>query len=235
MKRRYFMYAMMFVCITLFSQEYLTSPIYQYYRFLELDGTLPKKSLNYYSLSNSFYLQSIDKTHIWSKYLDLSKRDSSLIQTLPLETYASYNSSYSRGFNDGALWQGKGYNLSILGGVLMKKGGFSFALAPIFWYAQNLPFSMVPVDPSHSSPYGSFIPNIDEPQRFGASPVYHIDWGESEIRYTLNNLTVGIGTQSVWIGPAFKNALILSNNAGGFPKIDVGLYPYETSIGSFEA
>jgi hypothetical protein len=219
------------------AQEYLTSPIYQYYRFLELDGSLKINTLNYYSLSdtNNISFKSIIE-HPWKNYINFRNinKNNGDFKILPFEGYYSYNIAYPRGFNDGSPWQGKGSNMTILGGVLFNKWGFSAYIAPLIWYAQNMPFPTIPSDPSHDSNYSSFIPNIDEPQRFGDKPIYNLDWGESEIRYTYHHFTIGIGTQSVWIGPALKNSLILSNNAGGFPKIDIGLYPWHTITGIFE-
>lgn len=219
----------------IYAQEYLTSPIYQYYRFLELDGSLKLNILNYYSLSDTSNISFNNRLkHPWENYINFKDENNSIVKILPFEGYYSYNPSYPRGFNDGSTWQGKGSNMTILGGVLFKKMGFSAYIAPIIWYAQNMSFSTIPPDPSHDNNYSSFIPNIDEPQRFGDTPIYNWDWGESEIRYTYYPFTIGIGLQSVWIGPTLKNALILSNNAGGFPKIDIGFYPWTTITGIFE-
>ena len=58
--------------------------------------------------------------------------------------------------------------------------------------------------------------------------------GQSEIRYTGEKLTLGIGNQSLWLGPGIYNSLILSNNAGGFPKLDIGMRKIDTPAGEFE-
>jgi hypothetical protein len=72
--------------------------------------------------------------------------------------------------------------------------------------------------------YGYYgVSSIDAPQRFGDEPLFTYDWGDSEIRYMWKNLTVGFGTQAIWLGPAQLNPIIHSNNASSYPKLDIGL------------
>ncbi|MDR2410351.1 MAG: capsule assembly Wzi family protein, partial [Bacteroidales bacterium] len=61
------------------------------------------------------------------------------------------------------------------------------------------------------------------PQRFGNEPFFTYDWGDSEIRYAWKTLTIGFGTQAIWLGPAQINPIIHSNNAPSYPKLDIGL------------
>jgi hypothetical protein len=72
--------------------------------------------------------------------------------------------------------------------------------------------------------YGYYgVAGIDAPQRFGNEPFFIYDWGDSEIRYTWKTLTLGFGTQSIWLGPAQINPIIHSNNAPSYPKFDLGV------------
>ena len=82
--------------------------------------------------------------------------------------------------------------------------------------------------------YGSFLAQLDNPQRYGDEFLLSPGLGQSEIRYTGEKLTLGIGNQSLWIGPGIYNSLILSNNAGGFPKLDIGMRKIDTPAGEFE-
>jgi hypothetical protein len=80
----------------------------------------------------------------------------------------------------------------------------------------------------YDSPYGYFWgyghnQGADAPQRFGNKPFFTWDWGDTEIRYTWKTLTVGIGTQTIWLGPAWLNPILHSNNAPSYPKFDIGL------------
>lgn len=56
------------------------------------------------------------------------------------------------------------------------------------------------------------------------------------------HFTVGLGTQTIWLGPAKLNPIIHSNNAAAYPKVDIGLrktdliIPYfGWNIGAIEA
>jgi hypothetical protein len=71
--------------------------------------------------------------------------------------------------------------------------------------------------------YGYFWGEIDAPQRFGSTPFFAFDWGDSEIRYTWKTLTIGFGTQPIWLGPSYFNPILHSNNAPTYPKFDIGL------------
>jgi hypothetical protein len=219
------------------AQEFLNSPLYDYFRILEIDGTMERANLNYHSLSTNLWPVPANPDHPWDWITEtLSEETEGTLKwkIFPLEAVFSHNGRYARGFNDGAAWQGKGLNGRLRGGLLAEYRGFSATFAPLLWYAQNLAFPLVPADPSHGSPYAYFTPSIDLPQRFGNRPLAEFDWGESEIRYSRESFTVGFGTQSVWLGPSTRNAIILSDNAGGFPKFDIGLLKTETAAGSWE-
>ena len=78
--------------------------------------------------------------------------------------------------------------------------------------------------------YGTKNNGVDLPQRFGDEAFYYFDWGDTEVRYTWKNLTLGFGTQAIWLGPAQVNAILHSNNAPTYPKFDVGLRRTEIHI-----
>ena len=70
--------------------------------------------------------------------------------------------------------------------------------------------------------YGNDV-GADAPQRFGDSACWTYDWGDTEVRWSWKAFTVGFGTQSPWIGPAWLNPVLHSNNAPAYPKFDIGL------------
>jgi hypothetical protein len=142
------------------------------------------------------------------------------------EWYNSYNTAAPYGQNDGALWQGRGYNTSLTGGIRLEGYGLELTLKPQVCFQQNLEFEIMPS--AYDSEYGYFWGygnnlGIDIPQRFGNSSFWTYDWGDSEIRYTWKTATIGFGTQTVWLGPAWLNPMLGSNNAGTYPKFDIGL------------
>jgi hypothetical protein len=78
--------------------------------------------------------------------------------------------------------------------------------------------------------YGYFWEMVDAPQRFGDKQLFTYDWGDSEVRYTWKTLTVGFGTQAIWLGPAYLNPILHSNNAPTYPKFDIGLRKQPVTI-----
>lgn len=146
------------------------------------------------------------------------------------EWYNSFNTAAPYGQNDGALWQGKGYNSSLTGGARLEAYGFEVTLKPQVSFSQNLSFDYI--QPNYSgenyadkaAKYGYYgVASIDAPQRFGDSAFWNYDWGDTEIRWTWYNFTTGFGTQAIWLGPAKLNPIIHSNNAPSYPKFDIGL------------
>jgi len=152
------------------------------------------------------------------------------------ELFMSYNTAAPYGQNDGALWQGKGFNTSFTGGARFELGNDKFGrlqgtLKPQVSFSQNAEFAIMPREGMSSdnkysgkaADWGYFWGVVDAPQRFGDKPFWTYDWGDTEIRYTWKTLTIGFGTQSPWLGPAYLNPILHSNNAPTYPKLDIGL------------
>ena len=142
------------------------------------------------------------------------------------EWFNSYNTAAPYGQNDGALWQGKGYNTSLTAGARLEAFGFEATFKPQVSFSQNLEFDIM--ESNYDSKYGYFWGyghNIgaDAPQRFGDSSFWTFDWGDTEIRWSWHTFTIGFGTQAIWLGSAYLNPLLHSNNAASYPKFDIGL------------
>jgi hypothetical protein len=233
----------------LFSQEALTSTNEMYFDFLSLNGHAQRPHLAYRTLSDNKWNLDGDYEHPWknkslaNEFFFLDKKIS--LRIYDLDLFSSINTAAPFGYNDGALWQGKGFNSSLSTGVRLEFYGFELTYKPLLAFSQNLDFKRM--DSNYDSEYGYFWGyrhniGIDLPQRFGDKPFFTYDWGDSEIRYTWKTLTAGFGTQSVWLGPAYINPILHSNNAPTYPKFDLGIrrtsvtIPYfNTYIGDFEA
>ncbi|MCR5125719.1 MAG: capsule assembly Wzi family protein [Treponema sp.] len=146
------------------------------------------------------------------------------------EWFNSYNTASPYGQNDGALWQGKGYNTSFTAGARLEGYGFEVTVKPQVSFSQNREFDYFTSTSMQGSNYtdkanlyGYLWGVVDTPQRFGDSSFWTFDWGDTEVRYTWHTFTVGFGTQSPWIGPAWLNPVLHSNNAATYPKVDVGI------------
>lgn len=235
-----------------FSQEALKSTEEEYYDFLSIQGITIRPSLNYRTLSDSEWnftekeetAGGTELSHPWQNNNLGSKRalwqpqeqsESFYLKGVPQgifvklygpEWYNSYNTAAPYGQNDGALWQGKGYNTSLTAGVRLEAYGLELTVKPQLCWQENREFDIMPSNTD--SEYGYFWgygKNIgcDVPQRFGDSSFWTFDWGDTEIRYTWHTLTVGFGTQSIWLGPAYENPVLHSNNAASYPKFDIGI------------
>lgn len=224
---------------SIFAQEALKSTEEEYYDFLSLTGAAERPTLNYRTLSDSEW-QVTDKKHLWKGNNLGTKRtlyesDSTetnwftagIDRSVKLKLYGpewfnSYNTKAPYGQNDGALWQGKGYNTSLTAGARLEAFGFEATFKPQVSWSQNREFDYMPG--VYGSEYSYFWKgNIDLVQRYGDASFWTFDWGDTEIRYSWNNFTVGFGFQSPWLGSAFLNPMLGSNNAGTYPKFDIGL------------
>jgi hypothetical protein len=229
-----------FFSFSLFPQESLKSIEEEYYSFLTIQGLAQKKYLNYRTLSDSVWELEPNSDHVWqTNNLKTEYRFSSYVfRIYGPRFFSSYNTSVPYGQNDGALWQGKGFNAQLTGGVRFEGYGLEFTFKPELDFSQNLAFELMPRSASfnkaeyfgNAADYGYFWGQIDLPQRFGNRLFFTYDWGDSEIRYTWRSLTIGFGAQAVWLGPSYLNAILLSNNAPTFPKLDIGIRKQPVTI-----
>ena len=245
MKKNQFVCTVLFsLCCTLFSQEALKSIEEEYYDYLSLQGITERPYLNYRTLSDSEWniKEEENTSHPW-KDLNLGTKktlkkelfnqtnwflkginNSVNLKIYGPEWFNSFNTTAPYGQNDGALWQGKGYNTSLTLGARFEALGFEITLKPQVCFSQNLEFEYLPG--KYDSEYSYFYTeggNIDFVQRYGDKSFWNFDFGDTEIRWTLHNFTIGFGNQSPWLGPSYLNPMLGSNNAPTYPKFDIGL------------
>jgi hypothetical protein len=211
------------------AQEALKSIEEEYYDFLSLQGLVKRPTLNYRTLSDSVWTLDQDAAHPWQEqkfHTTLTLFNAATLRIYGPELFMSGNTAAPYGQNDGALWQGKGFNASFSAGVRFEGWGIEATFKPQLAFSQNAAFDIMPSN--YDSEYGYFWgyghnAGIDAPQRFGDKPFFTFDWGDTEIRYTWKTLTIGFGTQAIWLGPAYLNPILHSNNAPTYPKFDIGL------------
>jgi hypothetical protein len=154
------------------------------------------------------------------------------------------NSALPYGENDGALWAGKGSNVRIIGGVQASAGVFRLLILPEYVSSQNRPFDytqlsdpgLLPGRKLYSSPWNGYPYSIDAPVRFGAGRTSRIAPGQSAAYVALRNLETGVATDNEWWGPGIRSAILMSDNAEGFPRAFLRTArPWETRAGAFEA
>ena len=212
-------------------QEVLKSFEEDYFDFLVLSGKAEKSFLNYRTLSDSKY--QVEDYYLLNEKSFLKAvnlTDKIIFKFYSPEFFNSYNTASPYGQNDRALWQGKGYNADLTGGIRFELYGFEITFKPDITFSQNLNFAYT--KPNYSGElykdkagtYGYYgLRFLDAPQRFGNNAFFTFDFGDSEIRYSWKSLTIGFGTQSIFSGPAYLNPIMSSNNAEGYPKLDFGL------------
>ena len=138
------------------------------------------------------------------------------------------NSALPWSNNDGDLWAGRGSNLQAAAGFFARYRWIQVVVAPEVSSQPNEFFRLVepgierfpiPSDRSHwalpwyvNGPY-----SVDMPTRFGSRPIRRLSAGQSSLTVRAGAIEIGVANENEWWGPGIGNALVLSNNAPGFP------------------
>lgn len=174
--------------------------------------------------------------------LDL-KEGKYILKRLPILWTQQNNYHHPEAINDGSMIPARGYQTLISAGFYYKHDHLSIKLQPEFVYARNLEYNGFPQ--TRTSPawadrrwyeyYVNYLNYIDAPERFGETAYQQVFWGQSSIRLTFDELSIGLSTENLWWGPGMKNSLIMTNSAPGFTHFTLNtVKPLETIIGSFE-
>ncbi|MDB5206305.1 MAG: capsule assembly Wzi family protein [Flavisolibacter sp.] len=181
---------------------------------------------------------SLYQTEIWSAGKPSNSGLLKIVRLLPLTFKQQYNSHHPYGWNDGSMIPANGYQGSLSFGGYSKLGPLTIQLQPEVVYAQNKGFASLGAKFSDSiwkSYYINVLNLIDRPERFGNRSYAKIFPGQSSVRFSFKKLSLGVSTENLWWGPGIRNALIMSNNAPGFPHITFNTAaPLLSPIGSFE-
>ena len=138
--------------------------------------------------------------------------------------FASVNSGFAWGANDGPMWQGRGLNGALGVSAVLRWGPLTAVAAPVAFIAQNSSFPLRTPPVLTVSPYADalFPTIVDLPQRMGGSSYARLDAGESSIRLRARQVEIGISTASLGWGTGESFAAIFGANAGGFPHLFAG-------------
>lgn len=219
------------------ANEPIGSVYRDYVRVLALLGrsTWTPRSFNTYS-DGVRLAETVAADHLWSDRFPRTPASAHGIHLLDPEMRLSGNTHLPFNRNNQAQWEGRGLNTWLSAGLGFQWGDFRGALAPEFWFAQNLRFDTLPSHSSIESEWGDYFAGIDRPQRFGDDPVVAFGLGQTGVRFERWNLGVALTTENMWLGPAMDNAIVMSNNAAGFPRFEIGTAePAQTRFGRFEA
>ncbi len=134
------------------------------------------------------------------------------------------NSALPFSSNAGALRPGRGVSAALEAGAEIRWKSLHVLFAPEFNAEENRPFQVLPYplgeQPARSVWANPFHPppeSLDLPLRFGDHASTRLNLGQSTITYQIGAVDVGASTENLWWGPGIRNAILLSNNAPGFP------------------
>ncbi|HWP02684.1 MAG TPA: capsule assembly Wzi family protein, partial [Gemmatimonadaceae bacterium] len=174
---------------------------------------------------------------------DLSLRTACAVTCLtPLRLRVFHNSGFPVVANDGAVWQGRGLTAALDAGFTFRRRGLELAALPTLVWAQNRSFALRDVSQAGRTEYANpWHPRnrtggwIDLPQRFGPDALARLDPGHSYAAVSWRALRVSAGTTNLWWGPGRHNAIIISNQAPGFPHVSLSTArPIDVGIGRLE-
>lgn len=167
-------------------------------------------------------------------------------QIAPVSTLGSFNSTYANGINDGAPWQGRGFNGRFEAGLHYSNSWLSIDLLPEFWVAQNSDFDTM--ETPLSSGWGDYYKVYDQEnqtyifqpfdslQRYGDELYYEFDFGQSHIEANYKELIeLSLSTRNFSYGSAKYNPIIVSKHSKAIPNLNFGTYDkLESPIGNIE-
>jgi hypothetical protein len=214
-------------------------PLEDYARLLQLTGRVDPGSFTVrpFALFDPTALVGTEG-HAWEGRLRIGtlRRGGELVLVVEdplLRAFA--NSRFPTGQNDGAVWQGRGITTALDGGATLRWRPVTLQVRPTVVYTQNRSFPLAPVTVSGMPEYAYPWRRIDAPQRFGPDPFWTLDPGQSELRLDYRGGALGVSTTNLWWGPGIRNAIVMSNNAAGFPHAFLGTgRPASIGIGKLE-
>jgi hypothetical protein len=164
--------------------------------------------------------------HPWRARYDLARgrRRGLVLDYVRPTVSARYNSAFPHGSNDGPLWAGRGLTTAVQAGVAVRWGPLSGTIAPVAFRAENAGFALESNGRRGDTAYADlrFPFTVDRPRRFGDAAYTAVDPGQSTIRLDAGPVAAGASTANQTWGPGDRYAMMLGNNAAGFPHLFVG-------------
>ncbi|MFA6045678.1 MAG: capsule assembly Wzi family protein [Phycisphaerales bacterium] len=152
------------------------------------------------------------------------------------EILGIFHSGFPDSRNEGALTPGRYLTTALRGGVSLREGPLTVSWRPMAAWVQNGDFPLAPVQVDGQPEFAYPWRRMDAPQRFGPNAFWQLDWGQTEVRLDLGPVSTSFGTTNMWWGPGIRNAILMSNNAAGFPHATIeSSRPLDIGIGRLEA
>lgn len=161
-------------------------------------------------------------------------------QLIAPELRVAHNSRIPLSMNDGSMWAGRGNSVGISAGIRVSGGPLLFVFDPQWMRVSNQPFEFPPIESADRSPmqggWRTGAHSADLPIRFGTVPYSQFDFGQSFVGVRTSPIVAGLTTENEWWGPGVRNALVVSDNAQGVPRLVVRTgEPVRTRFGELTA
>jgi hypothetical protein len=162
----------------------------------------------------------IDRLPFLDRWADPAEQS---LELLPVRVAVANNSAFAKSSNDGAAWQGAGFNFAATLGLRGRWRFIKASIAPELSFAENQDFAIIrstTVDRAEvANPYHA---GIDYPTRFGFTAFSTVSPGQSYVHAGYRNFSATFGTENLWIGAADVNPILMSYTAPGFPHVRIG-------------
>ena len=203
---------------------FVGSELEQYLRLLQTLGEVAPHqwSVRTFGPAEVARLRPTGRRHPWGDRYDFGAVEG--VRLVRPDVAVVGNSSVPYGYNDGAVWAGRGVTVAGRVGVAGRFGPLSATIAPEFFHAQNADFDLHPASRPGDQrfAYPGYSNSIDLPQRFGTGGYGRLTPGQSTVRLDLGGVTAGVSTANQHWGPVWDQPLLLGNNAEGFPHAFLG-------------
>ncbi|WKW12454.1 hypothetical protein Strain138_001747 [Pseudogemmatithrix spongiicola] len=146
-----------------------------------------------------------------------------------------YNSGFPSNLEAGAAWTGRGLTTVLSPDLLLRWRGISLRVAPELWSAENRDLRLISA-PGAPNPYADPMrpTGIDLPQQLGPGRVARLDPGQSALVVEALGTRVALTSASRVVGAGERHAILMSADAPGFPRLEVGTAaPVTTPLGAF--
>ncbi len=237
--------SILFVCIAVkpdavFGQFFSNEILKNMFRNGQLTGSFKKEFSSTVNM-DQVSMQELDSILGISNTIALKipiKKPFISIDFLPVAIRQQYNTELPYEWNNAPMIPAKGYQEVFSAGFYARIGKhLTIQFAPEVVYAENKPFEQFSQQLSDRiwTSYYRFLNTSDIPSQIGTGSYNKFFPGQSSIRYNFRSFSVGISSESMWWGPGWRNALIMSNNAPGFVHFTFNtIKPVPTGIGTFE-
>ena len=232
-----------------FSQSAIPDQDEYYFRILQITGITDDTAS--YQLRTNRFNRTVTELHPWQLLYQVEKPIISFgslakVNFFEPVLFQSYNTALPRGNNDGAIWQGKGYNTAFSAGIKASIGPLHIRFRPVAGMTQNREFDLGPFEPpmvrgadgsvqASMYAYRDFRGSIDYVQRYGDDTYSWFDLGDSSIELRYAGFRVAASNSHIWSGPGVHTSLQFGYSAPGFRHLYMGTYhPMKTIAGSFE-